>query len=268
MGDTLTVSMDTSKEVSQPSLEELAAKMDEANPPEPSSEERPEWLPEKFKNAEDLAKAYGELEKKLSTRQPLDDSEKSKEAPSDKDATEVADDAEAAAKDAVKSAGLDFNELSEKYWSKGGIDDTDYAALEKIGIPRAMVDQYISGQEALVEATRQSVFSTVGGEDAYIEITSWAADNLTEPEIRAYNAAVNGNDRNAAMLAVRGLKAQFDAERGVEPSRTVKGATARAGSSSYRSIAEMEKDMGDPRYKSDPAFRKDVERKLANSNIF
>ena len=28
---------------------------------------RPEWLPEKFKNAEDLAKAYSELEKKQST---------------------------------------------------------------------------------------------------------------------------------------------------------------------------------------------------------
>ena len=27
---------------------------------------RPEWLPEKFKNAEELAKAYSELEKKQS----------------------------------------------------------------------------------------------------------------------------------------------------------------------------------------------------------
>ena len=27
--------------------------------------ERPEWLPEKFDNVEDMAKAYGELEKKL-----------------------------------------------------------------------------------------------------------------------------------------------------------------------------------------------------------
>ena len=28
------------------------------------NESRPEWLPEKFKNAEDMAKAYGELENK------------------------------------------------------------------------------------------------------------------------------------------------------------------------------------------------------------
>ena len=31
--------------------------------------ERPTWLPEKFKNAEDMAKAYGELENKLGQSQ-------------------------------------------------------------------------------------------------------------------------------------------------------------------------------------------------------
>ena len=30
--------------------------------------DRPEWLPEKFQNAEELAKAYGELEKQFSSR--------------------------------------------------------------------------------------------------------------------------------------------------------------------------------------------------------
>ena len=32
-------------------------------------EVRPNWLPEKFKSAEELAKAYGELEKKMSAPQ-------------------------------------------------------------------------------------------------------------------------------------------------------------------------------------------------------
>jgi len=30
-----------------------------------TAEERPEWLPQKFKTGEDLAKSYGELEKKI-----------------------------------------------------------------------------------------------------------------------------------------------------------------------------------------------------------
>ena len=33
-----------------------------------TSSERPGWLPEKFSNAEELAKAYGELEKKMSSK--------------------------------------------------------------------------------------------------------------------------------------------------------------------------------------------------------
>ena len=35
---------------------------------ETKTEERPEWLPEKYKTGEDLAKAYKELESKLGTK--------------------------------------------------------------------------------------------------------------------------------------------------------------------------------------------------------
>ena len=34
-------------------------------------QERPEWLPEKFKSAEDLVKAYGELESKMGKGEPV-----------------------------------------------------------------------------------------------------------------------------------------------------------------------------------------------------
>ena len=44
------------------------------------TESRPEWLPEKFKSAEDLAKAYSELEKKQSAP--------TEEAPTESAATE------------------------------------------------------------------------------------------------------------------------------------------------------------------------------------
>lgn len=270
MGDTLSVSLDTSKDASQPTLEELAAKMDaEAPPPadEGEGEQRPEWLPEKFKSAEDLAKAYSELERKLSSKQPLEASEKAQDGKTAKEATEVGDEQTDAAKEAVKNAGLNFDDLSSKYWETGALEDADYAALEKSGIPRDLVDQFIAGQEAVLESTRQSVFNTVGGEDVYNDMTNWAAENLDRAEIAAYNRAVNSMDKAAAMMAVRGLKAQYDASVGVEPSRTVRGETARAGAQAYRSIAEMEADMRNPKYKTDPAFRKDVERKLANSNI-
>ena len=39
-------------------------------PEQVEQEQRPEWLPEKFKNPEDLAKSYGQLEKKIATHVP------------------------------------------------------------------------------------------------------------------------------------------------------------------------------------------------------
>jgi hypothetical protein len=267
MGDTLTVSMDTSKDVAQPTLEEEAAKYD--NPP--PADDRPEWLPEKFKSPEDLAKAYGELEKKFSTRTkelPVEETPTDENAEEENDNTDEPETVEDEARKTVEDAGLDFDELSTKYWENGELDQASYEKLEKAGIPKAIVDQYIAGQEALLTATRNSVYESVGGETRYAEMTQWAADNLSKDEVIAYNRAVNSGDMASAMMAVKGLKARYDADAGFEPSREVRGETAKTGASTYRSIAELEKDMGDKRYWNDPAFRKDVERKLARSNIF
>jgi hypothetical protein len=176
--------------------------------------------------------------------------------------------AEEKARQVTKEAGLDFDNLSESYWETGSLSDDQYASLEKAGIPKAVVDQFIAGQEALISATRQTVFNSVGGEPNYVAMTEWAAENLSGDEIAAYNKAVNSGDPASSMMAVKGLKARYDATVGFEPKREVRGETAKTGSTVYRSISEMERDMADPRYKTDPAFRRDVERKLERSDIF
>ncbi|BCV06873.1 MAG: hypothetical protein CM15mV145_200 [uncultured marine virus] len=52
----------------------LTTKTENAEPTAPPTEaaetERPTWLPEKFKTAEDLAKSYTELEKTLAEKSP------------------------------------------------------------------------------------------------------------------------------------------------------------------------------------------------------
>jgi hypothetical protein len=264
MGDTLTVSMDTSKDVAEPTLEESAAKIDEQFPP--PVEDRPEWLPEKFKSAEDLAKAYSELEKKLGSKKPLDAPVEEK-AKADDEAEPKTTEVEDQAREAVENAGLNFDEMSNRYWESGELPEADYKALEKAGIPKQLVDQFIAGQEAMLNATRQSVFSTVGGEEAYFNMTDWAADNMSKEEVLAYNKAVNSGDMNMAMMAVKGLQARFSAEVGYEPQRQVTGGNAKSTDAVYRSLAELQKDMADPRYQKDPAFRKDVENKLSRSDI-
>lgn len=266
MGDTLSVQLDSSQTTVQPSLEEEAAKYDTPAP----EAERPEWLPEKFKSPEDLAKAYKELQARFSSgNRTLPDEDTAEPAPSnvEEEAAPTDQEVEDQARDAVESAGLNFDDLSRKYWENGALDEADFDTLEKSGIPRHLVEGYIRGQEAILESTRRSVVETVGGEEAYDSMTEWAKEALSEAEIDAYNRAVNSGDLQMTMMAVKGLNARYRAENGAEPVRQVNGAAAKAGAETYRSLAELQKDMSDPRYAKDPAFRRDVENKLARSDI-
>lgn len=252
------VTIDTSAENAGPTLEEQAAAMDAAQgeqTQEAPSEERPSWLPEKFKSPEDMAKAYAELEKKQSTRQ---------EAPDQSESEQVSD---TEARDMVEEAGLDFNSLASEFWQNGELSEQSYESLMAAGIPKEIVDSYIESQTSYLESQREAIMAEVG-DGTYEDLTNWALGNLQDEEIDAYNRIVASNDMDAIRMAVRGLAARRAAEEGYEPSRTLSGSDGSSSGGTYESVAELTRDMSDPRYENDPAFRKQVENKLGRSNIF
>ena len=254
-----------------PTLEEEAAAMDAA----PVVEDTPA-IPEKFMrdgkpDYEALAKAYSELEKKQSGKKDETNTEEevAAEAASDEgDAADAGDESsntdEEAARETADKAGLDYDALSKEYWDNGKLDDASYDKLAKAGIPKHLVDGYIRGQQAIINETKASVFAEVGGEQNYDSMISWAADNLKENEIAAYDKAVNSGDMNQIALAVKGLKARYEAAEGVEPKVTVGGTTSKANDT-FKSWAQVQKAMSDPRYTNDPAYIAGVEAKLARS---
>lgn len=224
--------------------------------------ERPDWLPEKFKSAEDMAKAYSELEKKMSSGQQETETKETIEEPnldSQAEATEVAE--------VLDKAGLNFENFQNEYDQTGGLSEAAYADLEKAGFSKQLVDSWIAGQEALANDMTESVFQTVGGEAQYNDMMEWAAQNLPPSEIEAYNSAMDGGDINLTRLAVNGLAARYRAEVGSEP-KLVQGETAGTSGGSFQSAAELTAAMRDPRYQKDPAYRKTVADKLARSNVF
>ena len=87
-------------------------------------EARPNWLPEKFASAEELAKAYGELEKKMS-------------APKE----EVPESAEEAPEEVQQ-----LDKYYEEYTENNELSDKSYTELESMGLSRDLVDGYIAGQ--------------------------------------------------------------------------------------------------------------------------
>ena len=222
------------------------------------TQSKPEGLPEKFNSVEDLAKSYSELEKKLGDNKEEAPKE---EAPK----TDTKNDLDIAEK-AVENAGLNMETLSSEYAEKGELDAKSYDALEKAGIPKNYVDQFIEGQKAIADQQSKSIKDMVGGADAYSDMSNWAADNMSEEEKTAYNTAVNSNDIETAKLAVVGLKAKFEKANGNEPN-LVEGKGTITGQDGYNSWAEVTAAMGDDRYQKDPAYQAMVQEKLSKSEL-
>ena len=236
----------------------------------PGAPERPEWLPEKFNSPEDMAKSYKELEKKLGTGKPdLDDQfdnpdlAKGDEPPSES----TDDDLSEETPSPHNLPGVETEraqEISNYAWENGELADEHYADLEKAGYSRDIVDQFMAGQFAQAEAQESQLINAGGGQEQVEHMFGWARDNLSEDQIQTYDAKFNAGGPDAIM-AMEHLKARFDAS---GPSSSIKAANAPATETNvYRSVAQMQQDMADPRYKSDPAFRASVERKLGRSNI-
>lgn len=239
----------------------MAAKADAAlNPPAaevvpPATEaERPQWLPEKFKSPEELAKAYAELEQKQGVKEPV--------VPPVEEAKP-----EGEAAEAVAAAGLDYAVLSQEFTDTGALSEASYAALaEKAGLSRETVDGYIAGQQALAREAQTRAYDIAGGEEQYGNMVKWAAANLTPAEIAAYDSAVDGSPESTA-LAVAGLRAKYAAANGSEPG-LLSGGNLVVEAQGFSSNAEMTAAMKDPRYAKDPAYRKSVEQKVMNSQLF
>jgi len=228
---------------------------------ETSSTDRPTWLPEKFQSPEELAKAYAELEKKLGGQTPP-----KTEAP--KPQTLQVDAQTEAAQTAVADAGLDWSALEDKVVTNGALEEGDYAALEKAGIPKVMVDNYIEGIKAQSEKITNEVLGSIGGRENFDAMASWMTQNLTPAEIESFNKVMGSRDLHSMKLAMSGMYQKYTAVAGETP-KLLKPAGNNAPSGSvFRSTAELVEAMKDPRYNKDPAYRADVEARLARSEIF
>lgn len=221
-----------------------------------STEERPDWLPEKFKSAEDMAKAYSELESKLG--QPQQQQEETQEAQGTESVSEVSE--------LLDSKGLDFDVFQQEYDETGQLSPNAYQALEEAGFPESMVDSWIAGQNALASQMTTEMYDIAGGGEEYAQMVQWASDNLPENEVSAYNVTMESGDPNLIRLAVQGLNARYRSE--AEPTLLQGGTGAVSTGGRFDSTAELTAAMSDPRYAKDPAYRQAVADKLAKSSLF
>ena len=146
---------------------------------------RPDWLPEKFKSAEDMAKAYSELEKKQST-----------ETTDEPNMQQMRADAEA-------SQGMD--KFYSEYQEQGSLSEKSYEELNKMGLDKSLVDGYIAGQEAIANTEVQTVHNLVGGTDNYNKVIEYAKGNLNEAEQNAFNETLETGSIEQVKFAVQAI---------------------------------------------------------------
>lgn len=205
----------------------------------------------KFTSPAELERAYLELEKKLGsqsqqTQQPTTNLTEQKAA------------------ELVQNAGIDIASMENHFIQNGELSEQHYQMLEKVGINREFVDRYIEGQLATANRYRDSIMSKVGGAEAFQGMAQWAQANLNPAELAAYNKAVDSMDMTAVENAVLGLAFRYQQAMGRDPKLLAGGNAAASG---FQSVAQLVEAMKDPRYEKDPAYRRDVEQRLARSNI-
>ncbi len=178
-----------------------------------------------------------------------------------------------AAQQAVEKAGLDVSPWQQEFDTTGDVSEEGRTKIAESlkdlfgEQARAVVDQFINGQKASIAHQTSELYAAGGGEQGYREMVTWAKGSLTPEEARQFDAAVSSGDHNSALFAIKGLRSRFENVNGREPKLLGATQSPNAVAPGFQSTAEMVTAMRDPRYATDPAYRKEVEQKTMRSNF-
>jgi len=223
----------------------------------------------KYKNAEDLEAAYLSLQKKLGQGNEEVDYESTDEGYEEKEETdeEVPDEAPAVSL---------INEASEEYYANDGKLSPEtvekFSEMSSTDLVNAYLEIQANNPQApqqaveMTEAQVNSIQNAAGGEANYNRVIEWAANNLPNNQIDAFDSVVDSGNPAAIGIAFQGLQRQYDESNGYE-GRMLQGKPASSRGEVFRSQAELVAAMSDPRYDNDPAYRADVVEKLNSSDL-
>ena len=220
----------------------------------------------KFKSQEELLKAYKELQSKLG-KSESDDEEESSEEPVEGSEEEAEESVEIS--ENVKT----FTDIATRFDEAGGLTQDDMEKLSSMD-SKDLIETYFkyhavqsakNTQEVATAQQLKTIRDSVGGDEAYGEMIQWAGQNLSADEIDSFNSVANSNNAAALSFAVEALSNRWKSVEGYE-APLVTGKKAASTGKVFRSQAELGRAIADPRYSTDPAYRQDVEAKLARSS--
>ena len=265
MAETNTFTVDTSPQTETLSDNLTTDEQDSLAVGEKMVAEQEQLLAGKYKNAQELEKAYMELQGKLGEKDK-EDTETASATDDEPEEPKLSDGASLIT-DAQKEYYDNDNKLSEQTLAKFSEMSSSDLLQAYIELNSSNPAEPIVDTADISDAQISEIKESAGGDKAYANVVNWAKDNLDNSQTAAFDEVVNTGSVQAIKLAVAGLKAEYDKANGVE-GRMVTGKTAPPASGDvFRSQAELVSAMNDRRYDSDPAYRQDVIEKLDRSNL-
>ena len=220
----------------------------------------------KYKDAQELEKAYVELQKKLGSKgEPTEDVEQAS-ATEETEETSLSD-----------GASLITSANDEYYANDGKLSEETLDKFSSMS-SKELVQAYleVQGSDAFKANTQEvadlsdsdinTIKNFAGGEAQYENMIAWANSNLDAKSQEAFDSIVNTGSVDAIKIAVSGLKSQYEAANGYE-GKMYTGKAPKGNTDVFRSQAELVAAMNDKRYDRDPAYRQDVIEKLDRSDL-
>jgi len=266
MAETLTVDPTPDAEVMETGGVQLTAEeQDSLKVGSAIQEQQENLLAGKYKDAQELEKAYINLQKKLGE----DGKEETPQAEGEQEEV-LPETPEESTQELSPTAQL-ITSASDEFDSNGQLTSETLEKLSSMN-SKDLVESYLqlqANQPAddtgdITDAQVNEIKTAAGGEEAYGQITEWASNNLQPNEVAAFDEVINSGSVDAIRLAVNGLRAQYENANGYE-GRMLTGKAPIQTKDVYRSQAELVAAMSDRRYDDDPAYRQDVMQKLDRS---
>ena len=234
---------------------------------EQAQQEQEQLLAGKFEDAQQLEKAYIELQKKLGGEK-----EEASEGPPEVSAEES--DADQEQPQEVSPAVSLISDASTEYAEKGELSAETYQKFTEMS-SQDLVNAYIEMQGSMTQQQEVSDLTSeqvnqiknfAGGDQAYDQLMDWAGSNMPQQYIDSFDTLINNGDPATIQLAVAGLMSAYEQQNGYE-GRMYSGGSSPEIQDVFRSQQEIVAAMNDPRYDTDPAYRQDVFNKLERSDI-
>jgi hypothetical protein len=280
-----------------------------ANTQQQKTDERPSWLPAKFKSVEQLAEAYTHLESKLGApKEPatadakpadgdkpkeeakpedkkpedkslsdklMEEGDKPQDKPEDKPEDKKPEDKkEDEVVKTLKDKGVDVDAMSERFWKTGEVDTKDrellVPELDKLfgeGKGEKMLETFATNQKLAAAYVETKLYEPLGGKEQGEAMVEWATKNLSVEQRKAIKTLWDGDTLDSQVEGSRLLKTLYEAKNGKQPTVVLNGDVPSVSADAYQSMEQVTQDMGDKRYKDDPAFRAQVQAKLARSKL-